>query len=103
MPKRNEKLNVFKIVRMCLGLTVTEMSQRTGASVDYLKSLETGRQANPSDKFIETFTAGVGNGLKPETVKFLFAQQTGKSKEYQRYLLEALNLYAIEHQKNNTK
>lgn len=55
-----EYIRQLKEARETAGLTLAEVSSRTGMAVEYLSRLETGAQTNPTWKTLATYALAVG-------------------------------------------
>jgi transcriptional regulator with XRE-family HTH domain len=53
-------VSIFRVVRMCMCITLREMAKRCNVSVIYLGELERGKKDNPSSDFILKFANGCG-------------------------------------------
>ena len=90
--KKESTSNIFRILRTCMGLSLNEMSKRCGVSAIYLSELELGKKTNPSEEVIEKIANACG--LKTDTILFFIEQQKGDALDYQRCLLDSLEVLA---------
>lgn len=84
--------NIFKILRLCLGLSLNDMSKRCGVSAIYLSELESGRKTKPSDEILHKIADACD--IKVQTLRFFVEQQKNKSLDYQKCLMESLDRLA---------
>lgn len=87
-----KKNNIFRILRLCMGLNLKEMAEKCKVSAIYLNELERGKKENPSDQILEKIASACG--LKAGTLQIFVGKSQGEAPEYQRYLLKALDDYA---------
>lgn len=94
--KKGAVMNIFKILRLCLGLSLNEMAELCNVSAVYYGQLERNVKNNPS----RTFVADVAEacGIKPETLEFFITRQQGETLDYQNSLLESLERLAVKMQ-----
>ena len=90
--KKESTTNIFRILRTCMGLSLNEMSKRCGVSAIYLSELELGKKTKPSEEVIEKMANACG--LKTDTILFFIEQQKGDALDYQRCLLDSLEVLA---------
>ena len=76
-----KKNNIFRILRLCMGLNLKEMAEKCKVSAIYLNELEKIASAC---------------GLKAGTLQIFVGKSQGEAPEYQRYLLRALDDYAAD-------
>lgn len=81
--KRN--LTIFRILRLCLGLNLNELSDKTGISKIYLNELELGTKLNPSKDVIEKLSHAYG--IRADTLHYFLEDKEGQSFDYQQKLL----------------
>ena len=89
-----KKNNIFRILRLCMGLNLKEMAEKCKISAIYLNELERGKKENPSDQILEKIASACG--LKVSTLQIFVGKSQGEAPEYQRYLLRALDDYAAD-------
>ena len=90
--ERAQTSNIFKILRLCLGLSLNDMSKRCGVSAIYLSELESGKKTKPSEDILRKIADACG--IKLQTLSFFVEQQKGESLNYQKCLLESLEQLA---------
>ena len=90
--KGRKKSNIFKVLRLCMGLSLNEMAEVCDISAVYLNELEREKKTRPSDDVLQKIADACG--LKVSTLKFFIEQQQGESLNYQKHLLESLEIYA---------
>ena len=84
--------NIFKVLRQCLGLSLNEMADKCQVSSVYYNQLETGRKTKPSDKILQSIANACD--IQIDTLKFFLEDHHGKSLDYEKYLLRALETLA---------
>lgn len=84
--------NIFKVLRLCMGLNLNDMAQKCGVSAVYLNELERGIKQKPSDQILGKIADACG--IKIDTLKFFLEEHPDKTIEYQKYLLQSLENYA---------
>jgi transcriptional regulator with XRE-family HTH domain len=76
-----EYIRQLKEARETAGLTLAEVSARTGMAVEYLSRLETGTQTNPTWKTLGTYAKAIGRQpqltLTPISATAALKQQVG--------------------------
>lgn len=93
MKERSQKQsNIFRILRLCMGLSLNDMASKCGVSAVYLNELERGIKLKPSDQILEKIA--VACGIKTDTLRFFIEEHDGKELDYQKYLLQSLEKYA---------
>lgn len=54
MKERSQKRNnIFRILRLCMGLNLNDMAEKCGVSAVYLNELERGKKLKPSEQILE--------------------------------------------------
>jgi len=81
-------MNIFRILRTCMGLSLKEMAEKCKVSAVYLGELELGKKAKPSDDIIRKIADACG--INAKTIHYFLEQQKDESLNYQRYLLSSL-------------
>lgn len=89
-----KKNNIFRILRLCMGLNLKEMAEKCKVSAIYLNELERGKKVNPSDQILKKIASACG--LKAGTSRVFVEKTQGEAPEYQRYLLRALDDYVAD-------
>lgn len=98
MKERSQKRNnIFKILRLCMGLNLNDMAEKCGVSAVYLNELERGKKQKPSDQILEKIAGACG--MKVDTLRFFMEEHQGEALDYQKCLLESLERYAQNMQK----
>lgn len=88
---KSSKLNVFRMLRQCMGYNLKELEKLTGVSSVYLNELERGVKKKPSMEIISKIAKAYG--IKEYTLWYLFSEQRGNDLHYQEYLLKSLEMY----------
>lgn len=96
--KRNTVMNIFKILRLCMGLSLNQMAELCNVSAVYYGQLERGVKCNPSRTFVSDVARACG--IKPETLEFFITKQQGEALDYQNSLLESLERLAVKMQQD---
>ena len=96
--KSRKKNNIFRVLRLCLGLNLNEMAERCGLSAIYLSELELGKKTKPSEQTLQKIADACG--LKVDTLRYFTEVKTGDSLDYQTHLLQSLEYYAQSLQKS---
>ena len=91
--------NIFRVLRMCMGLSLKDMAERSNISAIYLSELELGKKTKPSDEIIQKIADACG--IKAQTINYFLEQQKGESLDYQRHLLASLERLAEKTQFND--
>lgn len=95
MEERSQKRNnIFKILRLCMGLNLNEMAEKCGVSAVYLNELERGKKQKPSNHILGLIANACG--IEIDTLRFFIEEQQGEALDYQKYLIQSLNNYAKE-------
>lgn len=81
-------INIFRILRICKGLSLKEMANECNVSAVYLSELELGKKTKPSEEIIKKIANACE--IKPQTIQFFIEQQKGNSLDYQKHLLNSL-------------
>lgn len=84
--------NIFRVLRLCLGLNLHEMAERCGLSAVYLSELELGKKTKPSDQTLQKIADACG--LRLDTLRYFTEKKTGDGLDYQAHLLRSLEYYA---------
>lgn len=92
-----KKSNIFKILRLCMGLSLNDMAEKCGVSAVYLNELERGKKLKPSDNILGKIASACG--IKIDTLRFFIEDCQGEALDYQKYLLQSLEHYAQTKQK----
>lgn len=87
-----KKSNIFKILRLCMGLSLNDMAEKCGVSAVYLNELERGKKLKPSDHILSKIASACG--IKIDTLRFFLEDCQGEALDYQKYLLQSLEHYA---------
>lgn len=90
--KKDKKNNIFRVLRLCLGLNLNEMAERCGLSAVYFSELELGKKTKPSEQTLQKIADACG--LKIDTLRYFTESKTGESLDYQTHLLHSLESYA---------
>ena len=98
--RKNVNMNIFRILRTCLGLSINEMAKLCGVSAIYLSELELGKKTNPSKEIIKKIADACE--IKEQTINYFIEKQTGESLNYQQCLLESLERLAEKLQNPDT-
>lgn len=99
--RSRKKSNIFRVLRLCLGLSLTEMAERCGLSAVYLSELELGKKTNPSEQTLQKIADACG--LRLDTLRYFTEVKTGDSLDYQTHLLHSLEYYAQSMQKTQSE
>lgn len=91
-------MNIFKILRLCMGLNLNQMAELCNVSAVYYGQLERGVKCNPSRAFVSDVAKACG--IKPETLEFIITKQQGETLDYQNSLLESLERLAVKMQQD---
>lgn len=86
-------LTIFKILRLCLSLSVNEMAELCNVSAVYYGQLERGIKTNPSRAVVASIAKACN--MKPETIEFFITKQQDERLDYQTTLLESLERLAL--------
>lgn len=98
MEERSQKRNnIFRILRLCMGLNLNDMAKKCGVSAVYLNELERGKKLKPSDQILKKIADACG--IKIDTLHFFLEKHQGEAADYQKYLLQSLDNYAKDMQK----
>ncbi len=89
---QGNKRNIYKILRQCLGLSLNEMAHKCQVSSVYYNQLETGRKTKPSERILQSIADACD--IQIDTLKFFLEDHHGKSLDYEKYLLKALETLA---------
>lgn len=84
--------NIFRVLRLCLGLNLNEMAKLCGLSAVYLNELELGKKTNPSDFTLQKIADACE--LRLDTLRYFTEAKTGDDLDYQSHLLRSLEYYA---------
>ena len=84
--------NIFKVLRQCMGLNLNEMAHKCQVSSIYYNQLETGRKTKPSERILQSIADACD--IQIDTLKFFLEEHHGKSLDYEKYLLKALETLA---------
>lgn len=87
-----KKNNIFRVLRLCLGLNLNEMAKICGLSAVYLNELELGKKTNPSDSTLQKIADACG--LRLDTLRYFTEEKIEDSLDYQSHLLRSLEYYA---------
>lgn len=90
--QRQKQSNIFRVLRLCMGLSLNDMAKKCGVSAVYLNELERGIKMKPSDQILDKIA--VACGIRPATLHFFIENHDGKELDYQEYLLRSLEEYA---------
>lgn len=90
--RSRKKSNIFRVLRLCLGLNLNEMAERCGLSAVYLSELELGKKTKPSEHTLQKIADACG--LRLDTLRYFTEVKTGDSLDYQTHLLRSLEYYA---------
>ena len=96
--KKNRAQNIFKILRLCMGLSLNDMAKLCNVSAVYYGQLERGEKSNPSRVFV--WDVARACGIKPETLEYFLTAKQGKALDYQKSLLESLERLAVKMQQD---
>lgn len=90
MEERSQKRNnIFRILRLCMGLNLNDMAKKCGVSAVYLNELERGKKLKPSEQILEKIAGACG--IKIDTLRFFIEEHQGEAADYQKYLLQSLD------------
>lgn len=84
--------NIFRVLRLCMGLSLSDMAEKCGVSAIYLNELERGIKSNPSPQMLERIAKACG--IKIGTLRFFLETKSGQALDYQQHLLQSLEEYA---------
>lgn len=85
-------ISIFRIARMCMGLSLDEMAEKCNVSAIYLSELERGKKTNPSDEFINKFANGCY--ISSRTIKY-FLEHPKSREYYQQHFIREIERMAI--------
>lgn len=88
--------NIFRILRLCMGLNLNDMAEKCGVSAIYLNELERGIKSKPSPQILEKIAKACG--IKIDTLRFFLETKSGQALDYQQHLLQSLEEYAQSNQ-----
>ena len=95
---KKRTMNIFKILRLCMGLSLNEMAELCNVSAVYYGQLERGVKCNPSRAFV--WDVAHACGIKPETLEYFLTAKQGEALDYQKSLLESLERLALKMQQD---
>lgn len=90
--KSESKTNIFRVLRICMGLSLKDMAAKCKVSAVYLGELEMGKKIKPSDDIIQKIADACE--INVQTIRYFLEQQKGESLNYQRLLLSSLERLA---------
>lgn len=90
--------NIFKILRLCMGLSLNDMAKLCNVSAVYYGQLERGEKCNPSRVFV--WDVAHACGIKPETLEYFLTAKQGEAFDYQKSLIESLERLAVKLQQD---
>lgn len=90
--RSQKRSNIFRILRLCMGLSLNDMAEKCGVSAVYLNELEREIKQKPSEQILKKIAGACG--ISVDTLHFFLETKSGQALDYQQHLLNSLEDYA---------